>query len=89
MVAVGAVLHRRLAPSRCLAGTPGFDPEGKTRGSDPGRGVWGKGQAGPVFFPGQAKTNSHSNSHLDWKRAAAIHPERALERINPTQTNEA
>jgi len=65
MVAVGAVLHRRLAPSRCLAGTPGFDLVGKTRGSNPGRGVWGKGQAGPVFFPGQAKMNSHSNSHLD------------------------
>jgi hypothetical protein len=79
MVAVGAVPRRsavaslrrqlrcRLAPSRRLAGTPGFDPEGKTRGSDQGRGrgVWGKGQAGPVFFPGQPKTNIHSTSHLD------------------------
>ena len=52
MVAVGAVPRRRLAPSRCLAGTPGFDPEGKTRGSDLGHGVWGKGQAELVFFPG-------------------------------------
>ena len=65
MVTIGAVPRRRTVNSLCravaslrrqlrrrLSGTPGFDPEGKTRGSDPGRGVWGKGQAGPVFFPG-------------------------------------
>jgi hypothetical protein len=49
----------------------------------------GEIQAGPVFFPCQAETNGQSNAQLVQKRAAAIHPDWALERTKPAEPNEA
>jgi hypothetical protein len=44
--------------------------------------------SGPVFVPVRPETNTHSSSHPDWKRAAAMHLEWAQERANPVETNE-
>jgi hypothetical protein len=49
----------------------------------------GEIQARPVFFPCQAETNGQSNAQLIQKRAAAIHPNWALERTKPAKPNEA